>query len=499
MSSSFRENKNDFLGRPPEESPLTEKRPHGIVKRTITRKWGDFLQKDLTTGHVTRVMLAFALPMVLGNMLQQLYNVADTFIVGRCLGSDALGAVGSSFALMNFLLSVVVGLCMGSGALFSMLFGARREEELRRTLFLSFSFIFLVALVLNVLVLWFLDPILVLMRFPKANLSLARDYLAVVLWGILFTFLYNFLAAFLRSIGNSVAPLVFLGLSAVLNIILDLVFILPGGMGVAGAALATVIAQAVSAVCIAVYGLWKTPLLRPERRYMVYDRGCLGQIVRYSSLTSVQQSVMNFGILMIQGLVNSFGPAAMAAFAAAVKIDAFAYQPAQDFGNAFSIFLSQNFGAKKPDRIRQGVRSAVRTSVIFCVLVGAGVVVFARRLMLIFIDPADTEILAIGVEYLHIEGAFYWGIGCLFLLYGLYRGVGRPGVSVVLTVISLGTRVALAYALAPLPAFGLPAVWWAIPIGWVLADAAGGLWYLRKIRPGLMNGGAEETEIVRKL
>lgn len=443
-------------------------------------------------------MLAFALPMVLGNMLQQLYNVADTFIVGRCLGPDALGAVGSSFALMNFLLSVVVGLCMGSGALFSMLFGARREEELRQTLFLSFTFIAAVALVLNILVLWLLDPILVLMRFPKETVDLARDYLAVVLWGIFFTFLYNFLAAFLRSIGNSMAPLTFLGLSAILNIILDLVFILPGGMGVAGAALATVIAQGVSAACIAVYGLWKTPLLRLERRHMAYNREGMGRIIQYSALTSVQQSVMNFGILMIQGLVNSFGPAAMAAFAAAVKIDAFAYQPAQDFGNAFSIFLSQNFGAQKPERIRAGVRSAVRTSVLFCVLVGTGVVVFARQLMLIFIDPADVDILAIGVEYLHIEGAFYWGIGCLFLLYGLYRGVGRPGVSVVLTVISLGTRVVLAYVLAPLPAFGLPAIWWAIPIGWVLADAAGGLWYLLRVRPGLMDPGPEGPEIVRK-
>lgn len=454
------------------------------------------MQRDLTQGNITRVMLLFALPMVLGNLLQQLYNVADTFIVGRCLGSDALGAVGSSFALMNFLLSVVIGLCMGSGALFSMLYGARREAELQQVLFLSFVFIGAVAVVLNVAVLIFLDPILVLMRFPEEGgvLDMARDYLRIIFYGMFFTFLYNFFAAFLRSIGNSVVPLIFLAVSAVLNIALDLVLILAGGMGVEGAALATTLSQGVSAVCIVVYGLWRTPLLRVPRPLMHFDRRRMGEIAQYSVLTSVQQSIMNFGILMVQGLVNSFGAAVMAAFAAGVKIDAFAYRPVQDFGNAFSIFISQNYGARRPERIRSGIRSAVRTAVIFSLITSAVVVVLARPLMMIFVRAEETEIIAIGAEYLRIEGAFYWGIGCLFLLYGLYRAVERPGMSVVLTVISLGTRVALSYALAPIPAFGLHAIWWSIPVGWILADTTGFLYYRFKVRPELMAGPAEETK-----
>jgi len=432
-------------------------------------------------------MLAFALPMVLGNMLQQLYNIADTFIVGRFLGLEALAAVGSSFALMNFLMSVIIGLCMGAGAIFSMLRGAGETEELKRTVFLSFLFIGGVAVAINILVLALLEPILVLMQFPPEVLGLAREYLRIIFYGTLFTFLYNFLAAVLRSLGNSVVPLVFLAVSAVLNIALDLAFILVWDMGVAGAALATTLSQAVSAVCITVYGRWREPLLRLERRHMGLDWGRMGHIARYSVLTSVQQSIMNFGILMVQGLVNSFGTEVMAAFAAAVKIDAFAYRPVQDFGNAFSIFLSQNYGARKPERIRRGIRSAIGTAVVFCALVSAAVVVFAPQLMQIFVDPAETGTIAIGVEYLHIEGACYWGIGCLFLFYGLYRGVGRPGMSVVLTVISLGTRVALSYALAPNPAFGLHAIWWAIPIGWVLADATGLVYYWFKVRPGLLS------------
>ena len=456
------------------------------------------MQRDLTQGSITRVMLLFAVPMVLGNLLQQLYNVVDTLIVGQYLGSTALAAVGSSFTLMTFLQYIIIGLCMGCGALFSMRYGARDEEELKRTVFLSFVFIAAVTVVLNVLVLVFLDPILVLMQFNADTIGLAREYLFAIFCGLAFTFLYNFFAAFLRSIGNSVVPLVFLAISAGLNIVLDLVFILPLDMGVAGAAWATTLSQGVSAVCITVYGFWKTPLLRVARRHMALDWKRMGGIVQYSLLTCVQQSVMNFGILMIQGLVNTFGTAVMAAFAAAVKIDAFAYRPVQDFGDAFSTFLSQNYGAARPDRIRGGVRSAVRTAVIFSLVISAAVVIFARPLLYLFIDPAETEIIAIGVQYLHIEGACYVGIGCLFLLYGLYRGIARPAMSVVLTVLSLGTRVALSYALAPLPAFGVVAIWWSIPIGWALADAVGFIYYWFKVRPGLLAGERAAGELPRK-
>ena len=187
---------------------------------------------------------------------------------------------------------------------------------------------------------------------------------------------------------------------------------------------------------------------------------------------------MNFGILMVQGLVNSFGVAVMAAFAAAVKIDSFAYMPVQDFGNAFSTFIAQNYGAAQKDRIRRGIRTAVLTAVLFCIAISLIVCRYAGQLMTIFIRPEETEIISIGVQYLRIEGICYCGIGCLFLLYGLYRGLGKPGISVLLTVISLGTRVTLAYLLAPRPSIGLAGIWWAIPIGWILADITGIVCYL---------------------
>ena len=188
---------------------------------------------------------------------------------------------------------------------------------------------------------------------------------------------------------------------------------------------------------------------------------------------------MNLGILMVQGLVNSFGTIVMAAFAAGVKIDAFAYMPVQEYGNAFSTFIAQNMGAGRTERVKQGFRYGVMTSVSYCALVALILWFLAKPLILIFIDAGEAAIVAEGIRYLHTVGPFYWGIGCLFLLYGLYRAIGKPAVSVVLTVISLGTRVALSYFLSGIPEIGVTGIWWSIPIGWVLADLTGFLCYYK--------------------
>ena len=434
------------------------------------------MDRDLTRGPVMRSMLLFALPMVLGNLLQQCYNIADTLIVGRFLGKNALAAVGSSFTLMTFLTSILLGLCMGSGALFSIRCGQRDEDGLRESLRASFVLIAGATLLLSIASFAALDLIRVFLRVPEEVWGPMRDYLAVIFTGIAATFLYNYFASFLRAVGNSVVPLIFLAVSAVLNIALDLWFVLGLKRGVTGAAEATVIAQYVSGGGIAVYAWLRYPQVKCLRSLRV-RRGCVGEVASFSILTCVQQSVMNLGILMVQGLVNSFGATVMAAFAAAVKIDAFAYMPVQDFGNAFSTFIAQNYGAGQRERIRAGLKGAVIASVTFSVAVSALVCLFAQPLMGLFVEAGEAAIIAEGVRYLRIEGAFYCGIGCLFLLYGLYRALGRPGMSVVLTVISLGTRVALAYALSAIPALGVTGIWWSVPIGWALADATGFLYY----------------------
>ena len=433
----------------------------------------------MTVGGITSTLLRFTLPMMLGSLMQQCYNIADTLIVGRCIGPEALAAVGSAYALMVFLTSVLLGLAMGSGTVFSLQFGAGNFRGLRRSIYVSLVLIGCVTAVLTAAAFLLIDPILRLLQVPSEIYPMLRIYLLIIFGGIPLTFLYNFYAALLRAVGDSVTPLWFLGISVVLNIGLDLLFILVFDMGVGGAALATVMAQGVSAIGLMLYVLGRRPELRLRKEDMHFDRVSVKEIVSFSSLTCVQQSVMNFGILMVQGLVNSFGTAVMAAFAAAVKIDSFAYMPVQEFGNAFSTFVAQNFGAGKQARIRRGVRSAFVTSVLFSLAVSVAVFLLARPLMLIFVRAEETEIIRIGVQYLRIEGVFYFGIGILFLLYGYYRAIRMPGMSVVLTVLSLGTRVVLAYALAAIPSVGVTGIWWSIPIGWALADAVGIIYYFR--------------------
>mgnify|MGYP003184276738 FL=1 len=440
------------------------------------------MKGDLTRGPVMKTMLIFAVPMILGNLLQQCYNVADTLIVGRFLGPDALAAVGSSFTLMTFLTSILLGLCMGSSAVFSIRFGQKDFDGLKDSIFTSFLLIAAICAVLNLAAFLSIGWILLLLKVPEEIQGLMRDYLMVIFSGITAVFLYNYFSCLLRAVGNSVIPLVFLAVSAVMNIGLDLWFVLGLKRGVAGAAEATVISQYVSGIGIAVYSWFACPWLRIGREHCRIRLSCLKEIAGFSVLTCVQQSVMNLGILMVQGLVNSFGTTVMAAFAVAVKIDSFAYMPVQDFGNAFSSFIAQNFGAGRKDRIHAGFRGAVLVSLLFCLIISAVIWMFARPLMLLFVNEQETAIIAEGIRYLHIEGAFYCGIGCLFLLYGLYRALGRPEMSVVLTVISLGTRVALAYILSSIPEIGVVGIWWSVPIGWILADAAGFVYFIRRRR-----------------
>lgn len=446
------------------------------------------MNKDLTKGPVVKSMLLFAIPMILGDLLQQCYNIADTLIVGQFLGKTALAAVGSSFTLMTFITSIILGLCMGSGALFSIRFGQRDKRGLNQDLCASFFFIVFISILLNIIAYICLDVLKLFLRVPHEVWGDMRCYLLYIFMGIIAIFLYNFFSAYLRSIGNSVIPLIFLAISSILNIILDLYFVLVLKMGVGGAALATVLSQYVSGIGIMFYTLlkYKEVLVIFKVSYLKRER--IKQIISFSLLTCIQQSVMNLGILMVQGLVNSFGTVVMAAFAAAVKIDAFAYMPVQDFGNAFSTFIAQNYGAKEKERIQKGLRNAVRISSIFCIVISILVYIFAKPLMMVFIDANETSIILEGVRYLRIEGAFYIGIGCLFLLYGLYRALGRPGMSVVLTVFSLGTRVALAYILSSIPTLGVTGIWWSVPIGWALADIVG-LVYYKKNKHNLLSFG----------
>lgn len=431
------------------------------------------ITKDLTEGPITLNILIFAIPLILGNLLQQMYNIADTWIVGKYLGSDALAAVGSAYALMTFLTSIITGLCMGNSTHISILYGSNKKNEIRQSIFISFVIISVISIIINIIVYIGMDFITTILNIPSEINGLLKDYLNIICIGIFATFLYNYFANILRSIGNSVAPLVFLSISTILNIILDVICVLFLHLGIKGAAGATIFSQFISAIGICIYAAFKIPDMLPKKNDMCWNKSLFRSICSLSVLTSLQQSIMNFGILMVQGLVNSFGTVVMAAFAAAVKIDSFAYMPVQDFGNAFSTFVAQNYGADKYTRIKQGIKSVVISSSIFCLVISFIVFIFARPLMCIFIKSSENAIIYEGIQYLRIEGVFYIGIGLLFILYGYYRAINKPVMSIVLTIISLGTRVLLAYMLSSVHQIGAIGIWVSVPIGWALADITG--------------------------
>ena len=415
------------------------------------------MQIDLTRGGITRPMLCFAAPMIAGNLLQQCYNIADTLIVGRALGPSALASVGFSFTLMTFLTSVLLGLCMGSGALWSMLHGARREEELKRCLFLSFLFIGAVAVVLNVGVLLLLEPVMTLLRIPAEAWDDTHAYLRVVLLGVCFTFLYNYFACLLRSVGNSAAPLVFLTRDLVVQ------------------------SDWICGSCWGWAGGWREPPGPP-----CWLRGYPPPVLLSTAGGGWRSSAWGGSTAPSGGESWAHHPLLPAHLRAAVG-DELRHSDGPGAGQLLRGQRDGRLCRRRQDRrLRLSARPGLRqrllhlsgskhrgvpagayspwhplrvwVSILFCVVSSLLVCLFAAPLMALFVEPGETEIIAIGVEYLRIEGLCYCGIGILFLLYGLFRGLGRPGVSVVLTVISLGTRVALAYLLAPLPAIGLKGI-----------------------------------------
>ena len=437
------------------------------------------VNQDLTKGNITSKLWAFAAPLILCNVMQQLYNLADTWIVGRYIGDNALAAVGSSYTLMTFLTSVIFGLCLGSSAFFSVAFGERNVKKIKNGIFVSFTLIFAVTLILNFIAFWQIDGIIKILKVPNELFSMTKTYLYYVFFGIFATFIFNYFSNLLRGLGNSFIPLVFLSLSVFLNIGLDFYFVYSLHMGVKGAAVATIVSQYVSAVGMFIYTYYMYKMLRLKKEDMHFNKSIVKDIISLSSYTCIQQSVMNFGILMVQGIVNGFGATVMSAFAVAVKIDTVAYMPVQDFGNAFSTFVAQNYGAEKHDRIKKGIKQSLLSVAVFCTVISTLVFIFAPYLMQIFISSAETEIIAVGVQYLRIEGVFYIGIGILFMLYGYYRAINKPKMSIILTIISLGTRVLLSYFLSKINSVGTLGIWVSIPIGWFLADVFGIVYFLK--------------------
>lgn len=432
--------------------------------------------RDLTQGGEARSVLLFAAPMLIGNVFQQLYNVVDSIVVGQFVGKTALAAVGASFSINFLLIALVAGIAMGSGIMIAQFTGARDTERVRRIISTTYIYLLVASLLITAIGLVAARPILVLLATPADVLDQATTYLHIIFSGMLFQFGYNAVSAVLRGIGDSKTPLYFLIVATLVNIMLDLLFVAVFRWGVAGAAWATILSQAVSFVPAL---LWlqrsKLEVLRLEVKRLVFDRESFRHSLRIGLPSGAQQTLVALGFMVLNRIVNGFGTDVAAGFTAASRLDSFAGMPAMNFSMALTTFVGQNLGAGKPDRVKRGFLATLAISGGFALLVTVVMVFFRGPLMRIF--TTDARVIEVGSEYLVIVGSFYLLFSSMFITGAVPRGAGDTLIPMFITIFSLWLlRVPLAALLSSY--LGPRGIWWAIPIAWAGGFAASIVYYL---------------------
>ena len=429
------------------------------------------MELDMTKGKPSHIILKFFIPLFIGDILQQFYSIIDAIIIGNFVGTDAFAAVGSSSAVTVFITSILLGLAMGASAIFSQLYGGKQYDTLKKTISTALIFLFCVSLLITIVTSVFLNEIITLYQMPIETARYAVDYLKYVFIGFIFVGIYNAFSFLLRAFGDSKTPLYFLIASCISNLFLDILFIVVFHMGTSGAAIATLITQAFAAVGCGIYTLKRMQFLNFKRKDLVFSIPAFKKVATFSLLTALQQSISSFGMMLIQGLVNTFGATVMAAFAACSRIDSVANAPLQDLGNSFSTYTAQNQGAGETLRIREGFRATARIIITLSALISFVAFVFAPQLITLFIHKEATDIIAVGVGYLRIVSLFYVLLGFIVMFYGFFRGLGEIRISILMTVVSQGLRVLLAYSFAS--TLGFSGICWAIVVGWFLSDLLG--------------------------
>jgi len=419
----------------------------------------------MTKGNIPKQLVGFAVPLILGNLFQLSYNAADSIIVGRFVGTNALAAVGTANPIMNIAMFFIIGICMGASVLMSEYFGQGNIKKLKREISTTFisGFIFTVIIVVACIIMT--KPILQLIRTPKEILPEAASYLRIIFCGLIFTFVYNVYASTLRSIGDSKTPLIFLIISSILNVVMDIIFVVYFKMGVDGAALATVIAEMFSSVFCIIYAYTKVPMLRFSRKEIVLDKTLLRITINYSWVTAMQQTCLYVGKVFVQGAVNPLGIQAIATFNAVNRVDDFAITPGRSISIGMTTFLAQNRGAKKYERIEEGFWCGMKIETLYWLVI-LGIVYFeAQHIMNFFVPVRNSKVVGLGVIYLQMMAFFYllpnWTNG----LQGYFRGMGDLKITLRSTFIQIIGRVAFAYLLAP--KLGIVGIALSCLIGWI--------------------------------
>jgi len=441
--------------------------------------------RDFTEGNITKQMLLFSMPMLIGNLFQQLYSIVDAVVVGQFVGGHALAAVGVSMNVTIFLTSMLIGLTMGSAVLIAQFFGAKQYDRLKKAVSVSVLFLAGLSVLLTVLGFVLAPQLLNLLDAPAEIFDYALTYLRIVMAGMVFPIFFNMYTAYMRALGDARRPLYILIAASVFNMGLTLFFVAVLEWGVAGAAASTIISQMGAAVLSYIYARRTAPLLRVEK--LMFEPEMFRAILRYGAPAALQLSLVSFAGLTITRLINSFGSAAMAGITAVSRIDQFANMPVANLSMALSTFVAQNMGAGIEDRAKKGFRIALICMLIFSVLISAVLMIFSTPLISLFLDPTDAnaeEILSIGQSYLNILVIFYFLFAFLFGFNGFFRGVGDAVIAMAFPVLSLTIRVVAAYALVYLAGMGPEALAWSIPIGWGLSSLASWIYYKKRLWVG---------------
>ena len=430
--------------------------------------------KDLTTGKEGKLIFQFALPMLLGNVFQQLYNVVDSIIIGKVLGKEALAAVGANFPLIFALISFVVGIAIGSTVIIAQYFGAKKMDLVKRTIDTLYIFMFVASIFLTVVGIWGSEYIFKLISLPEEVIPLAIDYFNVYALGFIFFFGFQGTSAILRGLGDSKTPLYFLIVSTVMNIALDLFFVLVLKWGIKGVAAATVIAQAGAFFSIIIYLNRYHKFLDFSPLKMRFDMEIFKKSLRIGLPSGFQQTFVSVGFLALYRIVNMFGTPTIAAYSIVMRIDMFAAMPAMNFSAAISTFVGQNIGANKFERIGRGLNATLLMTTVISVLVTAMALLFAEPLMYLFTN--DTEVVEIGKQYLYIVSGFYVIFSIMFVFGGVLRGAGDTIVPLFITILALWIiRIPVSYFLSI--KIGAIGIWWGIPIAWAVGVTASFLYY----------------------
>ncbi|MCF8226366.1 MAG: MATE family efflux transporter [Bacteroidales bacterium] len=419
--------------------------------------------KDFTTGRIGIQIFRFAVPMLIGQMFQQLYTFVDQIIVGNFLGKEALAAVGASFPIIFTLIALVIGIASGGTIVISQFFGAKDFRMVKRAIDTLFIMLFAAAIILTSIGLPLIEKIFILMQLPEELMDMGVSYLSVYLGGLILFFGYNGVAAILRGLGDSITPLYFLILATVLNIVLDLIFIVVLGWGVEGAAWATLIAQGVSFFTAAIYLNRTHALIKFNIRKFAFDKKVFRESIRIGLPTGLQHTFVALGMMALMGIVNTFGTNVTAAYTAAGRIDSLAVIPAMVFAQALAAYVGQNMGAGKVERVSRGLWTTLFMSSMVSLVMTAVVIIFKYPLMGWFTQ--DENVIRIGGDYLTIVTSFYLIFTSMFIFGSVMRGAGDTLIPMFITLFSLWfVRIPLAYLLSR--NLGETGIWWSIPTGW---------------------------------